>query len=311
LTPETATQISERTGRPLEDLEQKLVSMGQKGELWAYELDGVRTFKMLPWLVGIYEFQLKIMDREFAAMCDEYRTHLGPVLIGFQPHISQVIPIEKEIPVKQEALTCHQVSGLIESARSYKLSECICKKKQGLLGQPCSKPTEVCLIMDTMPGVLESSSWGGKVITKEEAYEVLRKAEEAGLVHLTNNVESGHWIICNCCGCCCGQLRPAVMGLPNVVNSHYYAEINSELCSACGLCADERCQVKAIQKGEDFSSVIKARCIGCGLCASTCPTEAITMVHKKPGDRSFIPKDDDAWLEERGRQRGVDFSQYK
>ena len=128
---------------------------------------------------------------------------------------------------------------------------------------------------------------------------------------MTTNIESGHWFICNCCGCCCGVLLPAVMGLPNVVNSHYYAEIDPELCSNCGICADERCQVKAIRKAMTSCSVITKRCIGCGLCASTCPGDAIKMVHKKPEERSYPPKDDDAWLEERGRRRGVDFSKYK
>ena len=311
LTPETAAQISERTGRPLEGLEEKLVSMGQKGALWASESDGMWTFKMAPWIVGIYEFQVKRMDREFAAMCEEYSRPWGRQFMRRGPQIMQVVPIEKEIPVKQEALTYQQVSGLIEKARSYMVNECICKKKQGLLDQPCSKPTEVCLAMAPVPRAFDKISMGGKVITKEEAYEVLQKAEDAGLVHLTSNVESGHWFICNCCGCCCGVLNSARLGLPNFVNSHYYAEIDPELCSACGICADERCQVKAINKGDDSCSVITRRCIGCGLCASTCPEDAIKMVHKKPEERSIPPKDDDAWLEEKGRQRGVDYSKYK
>ena len=311
LTPETAEEISARTGRPLEGLEQKLVSMGQRGELTAFEVDGVVRFKMVPWVVGIYEFQLKRMDREFALMCEEYSKNWGRQYMRYGPKIMQVVPIEKEIPVKQEALTYHQVSNLIESARSYMVNECICKKKQGLLGKPCSRPLEVCLAMAPIPGVFEKSTLGGKVISKEEAYEVLRKSEEAGLVHLTSNVESGHWFICNCCGCCCGVLSALKAGSPNAVNSHYYAEIDPELCVGCGVCADERCQVDAIEKGDDFCSVITAKCIGCGLCASTCPEEAIKMVHKNPEERIRPPKDEAAWLEERGRQRGVDFSRYK
>jgi NAD-dependent dihydropyrimidine dehydrogenase PreA subunit len=311
LTPETAAEISARTGRPLEGLEQKLVSMGQKGELMAFEVDGVRRFKMVPWVVGIYEFQLNRMDREFALMCEKYSMYWGRQFLSHGPHMMQVIPIEKEIPVKQEALTYQQVSNLIESAQSYMVNECICKKKQGLLGEPCSRPIEVCLGMAPVPGAFDKNSMGGKVISKEEAYEVLRKSEEAGLVHLTNNIESGHWFICNCCECCCGVLRSFRMGLPNVLNSHYYAEIDPELCVACGVCADERCQVDAIQKGDDFYSVIAAKCIGCGLCASTCPEEAIKMVHKKPEELIRPPKDEAAWFEERGRQRGVDFSKYK
>ncbi len=311
LTYETSAEIAKRTGRPMEGLEEKLVSMGERGELWASQSGGVWTFKMAPWVVGIYELQLKRMDREFAEMCEEYSMYWGADFLRYGPQIMQVVPVEKEIPVRQEALTYQQVSNLIEQSKSFMLNECICKKEQGLLGNRCTMPLEVCLAMDPEPDRLESSPLGGKAITKEEAYEVLRRAEEAGLVHLTTNVESGHWYICNCCGCCCGVLRAVNMGFPRIVNSHYYAEIDPDKCSACGICADERCQVKAIDKTEDFSRVIKEKCIGCGLCATTCSEDAIKLVHKEPKDRTRPPADENAWFAERGRQRGVDYRAYK
>jgi NAD-dependent dihydropyrimidine dehydrogenase PreA subunit len=311
LTPETADQIAERTGRPLEGLEEKLTSMWQKGEISGFKLGGVLLFKMVPWVVGIYEFQLNRMDREFAEMCEEYSMYWGRQFMRRGPQIMQVIPIEKDIPVKQEALTYQQVSNLIESSQSFMVNECICKKSQGLLDKPCTKPTEVCLGMAPLPDVFENHPWGGRILTKEGAYEVLSKAEEAGLVHLTSNVESGHYYICNCCGCCCGILRAISTGAPNVVNSHYYAKIDPDKCSACGICADVRCQVQAIKEDGGIYSVIKARCIGCGLCASTCPEEAIGLNHKEPEELTYPPQDEQAWFEERGRQRAVDFSAYK
>ncbi|MFH1113866.1 MAG: 4Fe-4S ferredoxin, partial [Pseudomonadota bacterium] len=208
LAEETAAEIAGRTGRPVKGLEEKLVEMGERGEIAAFRSDGAWKFRMVPWVIGIYEFQLKRMDREFAELCEEFSMHWGANFLrhGLQPQIMQVIPVEKEIPVKQEALTYQQVSNLIEQSKSFMVNECICRKKQGLLGMPCSKPLEVCLAMHTDPGLLENSALagGGKIITKEQAYEVLRTAEEAGLVHMTSNVESGHWFICNCCECCCG-----------------------------------------------------------------------------------------------------------
>jgi NAD-dependent dihydropyrimidine dehydrogenase PreA subunit len=72
------------------------------------------------------------------------------------------------------------------------------------------------------------------------------------------------------------------LGIPasKVINSHFYAEINPEKCLSCGICADERCQVKAIEEGEEAYRVNLERCIGCGLCIRTCSGEAITLVHK-------------------------------
>jgi electron transport complex protein RnfB len=311
LTPETAEQISGRTGRPIEGLEQMLLSMWERGEIMASDVKGVKTFKMIPWVIGIWEFQLHRMDKEFAEMSEEYKMHWGAQFLSHGPQIMQVLPIEKEIQVKQEALNYEQVSGLIERAQSFMVNDCVCKKEKALLNNPCSKPLEVCLAMNPEPGYFDDSPWGGRVINREQAYEVLNKAEEAGLVHLTSNVESGHWFICNCCGCCCGVLGAVRMGFPNVINSHYYAVIDPSLCSACGICADERCQVNAIEEGEEAYTVIKEKCIGCGLCISTCPSEAIELVRKQPEEILPALPTEDAWLEERARQRGVDFSQYK
>ena len=310
MTPETAEQIATRTGRPIEGLEDKLLRMYERGEILSSGSGGVNTFKMIPWILGIYEYQNSRMDKEFAEMCQEYSLHWGAQFISYGPQLMQVIPIEKEIPVKQEALTYNQVSSLIENSKSFMVTECICKKKEGLLGQPCEKPTEVCMGMNSKRGYFEKSNSGGRAISKEEAYEVLAMAEKAGLVHMTSNVEVGQGYICNCCGCCCGLLKAAGMGLPNVVNSYYYALIDPELCEACGICLEERCQVNAIEQVDDTYRVIQEKCIGCGLCATTCPADAIQLLRKKQEEITLPVRDEEVWFEERARQRGVDYSAY-
>jgi Na+-translocating ferredoxin:NAD+ oxidoreductase RNF subunit RnfB len=99
--------------------------------------------------------------------------------------------------------------------------------------------------------------------------------------------------------------------LTNVVNAHYYAEIDEDLCNNCMVCVDERCQVKAIEETEDAFQVIRERCIGCGLCITTCAAEAVRLVRKPESEIIHPPKDMDAWNEERARQRGVDYSDYR
>lgn len=308
---ETAGQIAERTGRPVEGLDDKLHTMWQKGEIWREEVAGEKSFRMIPWIVGIYEFQLNRMDREFCELCEEYSMYFGPQLVTFGPSIMQVIPIEEDIPAGQKALPYQQVSSIIENGKSFMVNECICKKEQGIMDNPCRKPTEVCLAIGSEEGAFDNHFWGGKIVTRDGALEVLKKAEEAGLVHLSTNVQSGHWYICNCCGCCCGVLGAVKMGIPNVVNSHYYARIDPDLCEACGTCLDERCQVEAIEEGEETYRVNQARCIGCGLCIATCPTEAIQLVRKPDEEIVHPPQDEIAWLDERARQRGVDYSAFK
>jgi H+/Na+-translocating ferredoxin:NAD+ oxidoreductase subunit B len=308
---ETSEQIAQRSGLPQEGLADKLESMRNKGQIESRLSEGIPFFRMMPWIVGIYEFQLKRMDKEFAELVEEYAPFLGPQLVMTKPQLMQVLPIEKIIPTNYEALPYEKVSNLIENGKSFMVNDCICRKRTRLIGKGCDKPLEICMAIGDEPGLWDNHPMGGRIISKQEAYDLLQKAEEAALVHMTSNVKNGQWYICNCCGCCDGQLVAAGAGLPGIINSHFYAEIDPELCTACGTCADERCQVKAIEEVDGTYRVNRAKCIGCGLCVSTCPTEAMQLIHKTPEEIEAPAKDEMDWWEKRALARGVDFNLYK
>lgn len=313
LTFETAQQVAERTGRPLAELDRQLKDMGKAGQLFSINLGGIRIFKMLPWVFGIYEFQLARLDKELALLVEEYAPVFAKQFYSETPQLMRTLPVEQEISGQQEVISYERVSDLIEQNQSFLANDCVCKKEKELLGHPCDRPVQVCLAMAPVAGVFDKYPTG-KAITKQEARDLIKMTEEAGLVHLTYNVQGGGSYICNCCKCCCGVLRSIhELGIPApmVINSNYYAEIDADKCSSCGLCADERCQVGAIEEGADAYRIIKDRCIGCGLCISTCPNEAIRLVHKGPDQRVQPPVNEDDWFEKRGRMRGVDFSRYK
>lgn len=308
---ETVAQIAQRTGRALDGLDAKLTSMAKRGELLGIDFGGTKLFAILPWVVGIYEYQVARMDREFCELAEEYMRYFAPQFFATQPHIMQTVPIQRTLPIQteilatQQALPYQQVSAIIENGKSFRVNECICKKERGILGAPCKKPREVCLAIGPVEGAQFILDWG-REISKQQAYEVLRKAEEAGLVHLTSNVESTHTFICNCCGCCCGVLRPMnELNVANVVNSHYYVEIDEDKCNACGVCIDERCQVRAIEETDTKYRSIKERCIGCGLCVTVCPTDAIKLVHKPQQEIMQPPIDMNAWNDARARHRSA------
>ena len=311
LSLETAGQIAQRTNRPLDGLEAKLTSMAKRGEVLGIDFGGTKLFAMIPWAVGIYEYQIGRMDREFCELCEEYRMYFGPQLLGLQPQIMQTVVIEEDIPTTHQALPYQQVSSIIEKGAAFFVNECICKKERGIMGAACNKPHEVCLAISPVAGAEFMLDWG-RQISKDEAYQMLHQAEEAGLVHLTSNVASGHTFICNCCACCCLVLRTMnEFGLTGVVNSHFYAEIEEDDCNNCGICLEERCQVKAIENVDETYRVIKERCIGCGLCITECPTDAIRLVPKPPAEIMVPPDDVAAWNDERARQRGIDYRTYR
>lgn len=313
LTFETSEQIAERTGRPLAELDRQLKDMGKEGMLFSINFGGIRIFRMIPWVFGIYEFQLDRLDQEFAELNEEYAPYFGQQFFSQTPQLMRTLPVEEEISGQQEVISYERVSDVIDANQSFLVNDCVCKKEKELLGHPCDRPVQVCLAMAPVAGVFDNSPIG-KVLTKQEAHDLMKMTEEAGLVHLTYNVQGGGFYICNCCKCCCGVLRSInELGIPAplVINSSYYAEIDAGKCISCGICADERCQVGAIEEGEDTYRVMPERCIGCGLCISTCPCEAIRLVHKAADQIVQPPVNEDAWFEERGRMRGVDFSRYK
>jgi NAD-dependent dihydropyrimidine dehydrogenase PreA subunit len=309
---ETAEQIAARTGRPLTDLEAHLTQMRERGQIFGIDIDGTKLFKMAPWVLGIFELQRPHMDKEMAEMCEEFGETFSRQFFDKKPQLMQVIPIEKELPSRQQALPYEQISSIIESSQSFAVFDCVCKKEKHLLGEGCENPMEICMGFAPIPGMFDNSDHY-RAITKDKAYATLDKAEDAGLVHLTWNVENGHFFICNCCGCCCGVLRSINefgMNASTVINSYYYARIDPDRCDGCGTCRDERCQVNAIEEGDDVYHVTREKCIGCGLCVSMCPTQAISLIRKQPDEIYPPAKDELEWFEKRAVVRGVDISQF-
>jgi NADPH-dependent glutamate synthase beta subunit-like oxidoreductase len=97
----------------------------------------------------------------------------------------------------------------------------------------------------------------GRQITREEAFEIIKRAEANGLMHQIPNLDgSGKThAICNCCGCSCLALRTASM-FKNVdmVRSNYVSQVDKEKCVACGECV-ETCPVNALQLGQKLCAI--------------------------------------------------------
>jgi H+/Na+-translocating ferredoxin:NAD+ oxidoreductase subunit B len=313
LQPQTPEEIAQRTGRPLQGLKETLQDMAAKGQCSEVRLGAISYFKMVPWVLGIYEYQVHRMDREFAELAEVYSPIYFDQFFNTTPQFMQTVLVEEAIPNEQEALPYEKVSAIIEQGKSFRVEDCICKKGQGLLDNPCEKPVEVCLAVAPVPGYFEQFD-KGRILTKDEAREIIRVSEEEALVHLSANFQQDQHFICNCCGCCCGVLRSineSKIPAGTVINTHYYAEKDPDLCTECGVCADERCQVNAIVEEDGEYRFIQEACIGCGLCVSTCPNEAITMIRKDEARQSRPPENEANWNEERGNSRGVDFTLYK
>jgi ferredoxin len=288
--PEEVPAIAVRLGLDETELAGRLEKMALEGLIFRVRKENKVLYQAFQFMVGVYEFQVKNLDREFCQMFEEYLPHFGMSLMPIKTRQLRVIPVESAVKTTPMVETYNRVRELVEGQKVFSVAQCICRKEQELLGKKCDRPQETCLGFGDFAQFYIDNHWG-RGIRKAEALRLLDHAEESGLVLSPSNSQELASICC-CCPCCCPILKYAkLMPRPvDMVLSHYQAQINPELCSACGICL-ERCQMAAIKKGEDSCQITDGRCIGCGLCVSVCPTEAISMVTKlgiEPPPKNFM-----------------------
>jgi Na+-translocating ferredoxin:NAD+ oxidoreductase subunit B len=304
--PETPSAIAERLGKPVAEMEDILDKMVRKGQIGSTKMQGQQVYIFFPFVFGIYEFQQPRIDRELAELVEEYAPALAGTLGGYAPAVMRVVPVNIQIDAQHQVYPYEDLRRVMEKAKSFQLTDCICKKERALMGEPCKHSVEVCLAFANQEDAFDKHPTG-RAISREEALEVIRKADEEGLVHATFNVQSGQMFVCNCCSCCCGALRGMLeYGAPHLMaKSNYVAIIDQDSCSSCGICADDRCQVKAVAEKDGSYVVQPDRCIGCGVCIPSCPTESIKLIRKPETEHDQPPAHLMDWYFKRAENRGI------
>ena len=189
---------------------------------------------------------------------------------GRIPFSAKVIPVNESIEAKQWVLPTEQVLKMLRNAHSIRVQKCICRSHY----KRCDNPLEVCLVLNDSEG--PSGEKEGRYITFKEAKEIVRQANERGLVHCTiYNPDQYPYAICSCCSCCCHELHILTSyGRPDlVVHSEYITGTDMNSCNHCGICV-ERCLFGAREMEDGKMKFDRERCYGCGLCVTVCPTEA-------------------------------------
>ena len=307
--PEPVAAIAERTNRDAQQLGPILYEMSKKGLILRYkESEQVIYYFLAPWMVGIWEFQLNRLNKENIQLYEKFHQEgivasaKGRRVGGFR-----VIPVEREIKDDREIQPYEKVSEIIETNSKFAVADCICRKESEILGDKCDKLLEACMTFGVAADYYIENGMA-REISKEEAKQILYKAEEDGLVHSSSNHKGNKIFICNCCGCHCKALAFLTKhNMPGLISqSNYYALADAATCDGCTTCID-RCQVNAIEMIDEIAAVKRERCIGCGLCVSTCPTGSISMVHKQPGYLSHIYDDDFDLMQARAKDTGKAF----
>lgn len=312
LLPQTPEQIAENLGRDPEGMGDMLENMVKRGEIAGVGPLEARMYHLVPFVIGIYEFQMQRMDKELAELMEEYIAEGVFEEFGkHKPSFMYTVPIEQAVDAQLEIHPYESVRELMNKAKSFMTRDCICRKEQNVLGNDCGKPQGNCISMSMNEDGF-GIDYGGREIDREEAERIMKEAGDAGLVHATMNMTDDMYHFCNCCACCCGLLRGTrKFNKPGVLaKSNYYASIDPEQCVSCGTCADERCPMDAITEGDDAYEVNRERCLGCGVCVPTCPSEAISLIRKSEEECTQAPANMVSWMMERSASTGKSLEQF-
>ena len=165
-----------------------------------------------------------------------------------------VIPVEKAIEMENQSVSVEHISHWLDkSDGKYAASPCSCRRSRKTFDEGCADdPEGWCIAVGDMADYVVETNKGGRYITREEALEIFKQAEDNGFVHQITNIDGENKIfaICNCNVNVCYALRTSqLFNTPNMSRSAYVAHVNTNNCVACGRCV-EFCPSGAVTLGQ-------------------------------------------------------------
>lgn len=165
-----------------------------------------------------------------------------------------VIPVEQAISMEETSISVEHISHWLEKYEGkYAASPCSCRKSNCSYDEGCADDfNDWCIAVGDMADYVVETKKGGRYISKEEALEIFKKAEDNGFVHQITNIDGEQKIfaICNCNVNVCYALRTSqLFNTPNMSRSSYVARVEKENCVACGRCV-EYCPAGAVKLGQ-------------------------------------------------------------
>jgi NAD-dependent dihydropyrimidine dehydrogenase PreA subunit len=289
---ERVEDIAQKAGKTAEEIKVLLDGMKKKGLLFPKKKNGIQYYALAPFMHGFFEHQSVLgLDYELAKMYEDYMWG------GFIPKTRSLrtVPIDVSLDSNKTVMPYDDIKKIIDSKNRIGLMPCACAAKMKVLKSGCNQSLNVCIAFDFYAEYAIEEYGVGRWITQEEALQVIRKSEDEGLVHQVGGDNRNVECICNCCTECCNLLRFFTI-IPNpakFAGSNYFSSLDHTLCNLCEICI-ERCPMNAIKPHNDTLTINLERCIGCGLCTTTCPTEAI-MLKMKPADKIKPPPSPDRY----------------
>lgn len=257
----TAAYLAEKTGKSQEDAHRLALELAEIGVFRVNkDANGEDQFYMQIFAPGIMEMLVNNPKQlaehpEVGRAFEEYtRIRMATMspMLPMGSGLMRVIPIESSIDGNMQAVPYERISYYLDKYDIYSVSSCSCRAARRTIGEGCGHLEQDMCIQMGKGAEYYIRTGRARQVSRAEVEELLRKAEENGLMHNIPNIEEvGETAaICNCCACACFGLRVGLMfGARDAVRSNYVAKVDSEKCVACGQCV-ENCPGNALMLGQ-------------------------------------------------------------
>lgn len=260
----SAADVAKASGEPIEKVEAALAHIAWAGVAFVNTINGVDMYWQDIFVPGHLEMinnnkELVAKYPQVAEAFYYFGSKKGPMAAGIMPVGAgpmRVLPIERAIDGETRRATYEELSVHLNEATVFSVSDCSCRTSREAMGEGCGHLKEdMCIQLDHAAEYYIKTG-RGREITREEAFEIIKRAEDNGLMHSVPNLDTpGHThAICNCCGCGCYAMRLANEFVNNdIVRSNYKSVVDESKCVACGECVDV-CPTNALRLGQKLCS---------------------------------------------------------
>lgn len=256
----SAEDVAKASGEPCDKVAKALEHIAWVGVAFVNTVEGVDKYWQDIFVPG--HLEMIVNNKEMVAKHPElaesfyyFGTKKGPMAAGVIPvggGPMRVLPIERAIDGNSRKATYEELSKHLNEATVFSVSDCSCRTSREMMGEGCGHLKEdMCIQLDHAAEYYIKTG-RGREITREEAFEIIKRAEDNGLMHSVPNLDTpGHThAICNCCGCGCYAMRLANEFVNNdIVRSNYKSVVDESKCVACGECVDV-CPTNALRLGQ-------------------------------------------------------------
>ena len=260
----TAKDVAPLCNKSEERCSELLLELADIGVVFVNNINGVDTFWYETWVPGIMEMMVNHKENvrkypQIAKAFNDYGIENGPRSIGGFPTgvgLMRVIPIETAIDGETRRASYEEVSKYLNDNHIFSVSDCSCRTSREIMGEGCGHLKEDMCIQMGHAAEYYIRTGRGREITRDEAFDIIKRAEENGLMHQIPNLDgSGKThAICNCCGCSCFALRTTTMfNNADMSRSNYVSKVDKDKCVACGECV-VNCPTNALKLGQKLCS---------------------------------------------------------